>query len=170
MPYMELDYQCLIIYACILLDRTIAISRRFLKGGNLPSFTSFFKHKNYLTTKPDVLMKQHAEYVRLITEGTDWFEVPLKVLRDKFLMHAAERHVTWFGWANGNEWDLIMTTMIAQHPRQSNPLGYGKWITFSPRRLARDMDSFLTAFSTYAQMQMGRSNKSNAADARSSRG
>jgi len=159
MPYIEVDYQNLIVYACILLDRVIAISRRFLQGGNLPSFTSFSKHKNFLSTNPGPLVKHHAEYVQLVTQDTDWFEIPLKVLRDKFLMHAAERHVAWFGWDNGNEWDLIMTTMIGEHPRQSNPLGRGKWITFSPRRLARDMDFFLNAFSTYAQMHIGRPNR-----------
>ncbi|MFH2048664.1 MAG: hypothetical protein ABIJ12_04385 [bacterium] len=34
-PYLELDYQDLIIHACILLDRTIALSRRFLTGNRL---------------------------------------------------------------------------------------------------------------------------------------
>lgn len=151
MPYMELDYQNLVIHACILLDRTIAVSRRFLQGGTLPSFTSFSKHKDFLTTNAGALVKHHGEYARLIVNNTAWFEVPLKLLRDKFLMHAAERHVAWFGWCYGNEWDLTMTTMIGEHARQSSPLGRGKWITFSPRRLARDVESFLTAFSTYAQ-------------------
>lgn len=151
MPYIELDYQNLIIHAYILLDRTIAISRRFLQGGNLPSFTSFSKHKAFLKTNAGALSKHHGEYIYLIVNGTGWFEVPLKLLRDKYLMHAAERHVVFFGWHNGNDWDLTMTTMIGEHPHQTNPLGRGKWITFSPRRLARDMESFLAMFSTYAQ-------------------
>jgi len=154
MPYMELDYQNLIIHAYILLDRTIAISRRFLQGEKLPSFTSFSKHKDFLMANADTLPKHHGEYIQLIANVTDWFEVPLKLLRDKFLMHAAERHVAFFGWSSGNEWDLTMTTMIVEHARQTNPLGRGKWITFSPRRLARDVESFLTTFSAYAQKYM----------------
>jgi hypothetical protein len=150
MPYLELDYHNLIIHACILMDRTVALSRRFLRGRALPSFTSFSKHKEFLGAHTHGLPEGQRQYARLIIETTPWFEVPLKVLRDNFLMHAAERHATYFGWCNGQDWDLTMTTIVGEHPRQTNPLG-GKWITFSPRRLALDMEAFLTAFSICAQ-------------------
>jgi hypothetical protein len=149
-PYQELDYQNLIIHACILLDRTIALSRRFLSGGKLPSFTSFARHKDFLKKHRGALGHTHIEYVDYVATQTDWFEVPLKVLRDKYLMHSAERHTSFFGWSGSGNWDLEMITMVAQRANQKSPISPGKWIIFTPRRLARDMESLLSWFSDYA--------------------
>jgi len=152
-PYQDLDYQNLIIHACILLDRTIALSRRFLSGTNLPSFTSFAKHKDFLKKNRSAFRRTHSEYVDHIATRTDWFEVPLKVLRDKYLMHSAERHFSFFGWSGPGNWDLEMITTIAQRADQESPISQGKCIIFTPRRLARDMESLLSWFSDYAIRQ-----------------
>ena len=147
-PYLELDYQNLIIHSCILLDRVISLSRRFLNGPNLPSFTSFNKHKQFLSKNANALSPNHAGYTQYITEKTDWFEIPLKVLRDKFLIHSSERHMSFLGWGESN-WDLDMLTMIPAAKEQDKLLEKVKVINFTPRRLARDMESFLHWFDKY---------------------
>ena len=106
-PYIELDYQNLIIHSCILLDRVISLSRRFIVGGNLPSFTSFNKHKRFIKKNPNILGIDYIEYVQYIREKTEWFDIPVKVLRDKFLMHSSEKHISFIGWSDSN-WDLVM--------------------------------------------------------------
>lgn len=149
-PYQELDYQDLIIYTCILLDRTISLSRRFLRGRRLPSFTSFKNHKAFLRKQKNGLDIEFHDYADHIASTTDWFEIPLKVLRDKYLMHSSEKHMSYFGWSTDGQWDLEMSTIIGASRHQDNPLEKPKLISFSPRRLARDVEAFLLWFSKYA--------------------
>jgi hypothetical protein len=147
-PYLELDYQNLIIHTCILLDRTIAISRRFLVGGGLPSFTSFNKHVEFISKKAGALGHHHTEYEEQLSSCSEWYNIPLKVLRDKYLMHSSERHMAFFGWSETN-WDLEMITMIPAKLNQDKPLKEVKVICFTPRQLARDIEDFLKWFAAY---------------------
>ena len=149
-PYLELDYQNLTIHACILLDRTIAISRRFLSGGKLPSFTSFNKHIEFFSKNPDAIGQKHNEYQKKIVSSLEWYSIPLKVLRDKYLMHSSEKHMSFFGWGKSN-WDLELITIIPAQLNQEKPIEKVKAISFTPRRLARDIESFLKWFSAYWQ-------------------
>ena len=149
-PYLELDYQNLIIHACILLDRTITISRRFISGGNLPSFTSFNKHIGFLSKNPGTLGRDHREYENKLVSALEWYRIPIKVLRDKYLMHSSEKHMAFFGWGE-TTWDLEMITIISAMSNQEIPFERTKWICFTPRRLARDMEDFLCWFSEYWQ-------------------
>ncbi len=153
-PFLELDYQNLIIHACILLDRVVTLSRRFLSGPGLPSFTSFSRHKEFLSRNPRALGPDHKQYVAQITATTEWSDIPLKVLRDKFLMHSAEKHMSLFGWDGLGQWDLGMVTIIAAAPHQEKLLEKTKVISFTPRRLARDMESLLSWFSQYGQTRV----------------
>ncbi len=148
-PYQELDYQNLIIHTCILLDRTIALSRRFLWGNRLPSFTSFAQHKKFLKACPTAIDVEFRDYADRLASTTDWFEIPLKVLRDKYLMHSAERHLAFFGWSTDKYWDLEMSTIISASRDKQKFLERVKVIRFSPRRLARDVEKFLSWFGEY---------------------
>jgi len=147
-PYLEMDYQNLIIHACILLDRTIGISRRFFAGGSLPSFTSFNKHVAFLSNNAGALGQPHKKYQEKLSSCAEWYNIPLKVLRDKYLMHSSEGHLTYFGWGKSC-WDMEMITVIPATLSQKKPLEKVKWICFSPRRLARDIESFLLWFAAY---------------------
>jgi hypothetical protein len=60
-PYFELDISTGLLQTRILLDRVVSVSRCFLKGPKLPSFTSFSNHKKFLNTNS---IKGHEEYVR----------------------------------------------------------------------------------------------------------
>jgi hypothetical protein len=154
-PYQELDYQNLIIHTCILLDRTISFSRRFLRGRRLPSFTSFNQHKAFLRKHGNELYKDFHDYADRVASTTDWFEIPLKVLRDKYLMHSSEKHMVFFGWSTERQWDLEMMTIIRASQNQSKLFERVKCIRFSPRRLARDVEEFLHWFSEYSQETAG---------------
>lgn len=157
-PYLELDYQNLIIHACILLDRTITMSRRFLVGGRLPSFTSFNKHVEFLSKNPNALGLLHNEYQEKLSSCSEWYNIPLKVLRDKYLMHSSEMHMAFFGWSETN-WDLEMITIIPAKPNQDGPLKNVKWICFTPRQLARNIEGFLKWFAVYWDRKQLASNK-----------
>ncbi len=146
-PYLELDYQNLIIHTCILLDRTIGLSRRFLKAKNLPSFTSFNKHLTFFKRNHGVL-EEYNEYEKNIIKCRNWYEVPVKVLRDKYLMHSSEKHMPFFSWGE-SLWDLDMLTVIPARLGQEKIFQKVKVISFSARRLARDLEQFLKWFSTY---------------------
>ena len=154
-PYQELDYQNLIIHTCILLDRTISLSRRFLRGRRLPSFTSFNQHKAFLRKHGNELYKDFHDYADRVTSTTEWFEIPLKVLRDKYLMHSSEKHMVFFGWSTERQWDLEMMTIIPAPQNQNKLLERVKCIRFSPRRLAKDVEEFLHWFSEYSQETAG---------------
>ena len=148
-PYLELDYQNLIIHTCILLDRTIGLSRRFLKADKLPSFTSFNKHLTFFERNKGVLGKEFNEYEENIVKCSSWYRIPIKVLRDKYLMHSSERHMSFFGWGE-SIWDLEMLTVIPAKLGQEKIFRKVKVISFSARRLARDLEQFLKWFSTYS--------------------
>ncbi len=146
--YLELDYQNLIIHACILLDRTIAISRRFIFSSIKPSFTSFSKHIDFFSKNSDLVEKELKEYHSIIISCLDWYTIPLKLIRDKYLMHSAERHMSIFGWGK-SKWDLEMITVIPAKLKQEKLLERVKFICFSSRRLAREIESFLNSFAGY---------------------
>jgi hypothetical protein len=57
--------------------------------------------------------------------------------------------MAFFGWSTEKQWDLEMITGISASRDQKYLLGRVKWICFSPRRLARDVDAFLSWFSEY---------------------
>jgi hypothetical protein len=137
-PFLELDFQNLILHSCILLNRSLTVSRALFKGGsNLPSFTSFSKHKEFFAKK-QILDKNLEVYGRYIRERTDWFEIPLLILRDKYLMHASEEHMSCFGWPGNDSWNLELTVIL---PNEQKKLHNIKIIRFNPRRLARDIYS-----------------------------
>mgnify|MGYP004005387545 FL=1 len=149
-PYGELDFQNLLIHSYLLLERTIALSRRFLTLEELPSFTSFSKHKNFFK-KSSTKNLSDNDYGKYISNKTDWFEIPLKVLRDKYLMHSAEKHLLYHGWSPDANCDLTMTVILLNlSSSQEEHLKNVKVIQFSPRRLARDINEFLIRFSSFA--------------------
>ena len=150
MLYCKLDYQNLIIHSCILLDRVISISRRFFNSNDLPSFTSFNKHKKFIIKNSKALTPYYNEYIQYIKHNTDWFEIPLKVLRDKYIMHLSEKHISLLAREDTNKWDLVMLTIIFSISNQNKLFERPKIISFSPRRLARDIESFLIWFAEYS--------------------
>jgi hypothetical protein len=128
----------------MLLDRTIALSRTFLKGANLPSFTSFNTQKKFFQRQktPYGDFEEYAAYIR---EQTDWFDMSLKPVRDKFLVHQGPQHFRVFGYpSNGYELELMILVPNGNDP--GKPLARVK---VSIPQLARDIEQFLTWFCAY---------------------
>ncbi|HEY5713772.1 MAG TPA: hypothetical protein VIT68_00265 [Candidatus Gracilibacteria bacterium] len=138
-PYTRLDFQNLIIHTCILLNRFLEISRIFVEKNtdiNNLSFTSFSKHKKAL--KKHDLGPKLEEYQKFIVDQTEWFEIPLKILRDKFLMHSVEEHMTFLSSPECDHDNLELIIIL------HNPI---KIVGFNPRRLALDLRKHLKTVS-----------------------
>jgi hypothetical protein len=151
--FLEFDFFNCLLYARMLLDRTIALSRHFLKGANLPSFTSFNDHKKFFQRQktPYGGFEEYAAYIR---EQTDWFDTPLKAVRDKFLVHTGPQHLRVFGYpSNGYEIRLMIMVPNGNDPEKS--LARVKVIEVSIPQLARDIEQFLTWFCAYGLLVLG---------------
>lgn len=149
--FLELDFLTCLLYARILLDRTVSLARYFLKGDNLPSFTSFADHKKFFERQgaPCGELHEYAVYVR---ERTKWFDMPLKVVRDKFLVHAGPKHSWVFGFP-GRGYELGLGILLPTEPER--PLARVKLIHVSIPQLTREMEQFLTWFCGYAVRAIG---------------
>jgi hypothetical protein len=142
--YFEYDFFNYLLHARVLMDRVAGISRIFINSPNLPSFTSFSDHKKFFQ-KPAQPYGEHEEYAKYIRENTDWFEMPLKEVRDHFLVHQGPSHMLNFGYRD-DDWDLFLHITI---PKQKNDLSATDNIVVSVPQLARDIETFLLWFNNY---------------------
>lgn len=142
--YFELDFFNNLIHARILLDRIVFISRFFLKDGYVPSFTSFNDHKKFFR-KNSVI--NHDEYANYIKNNTDWFDFPLKAIRDKFITHASPKHVMHFGFPGVKNTDLCLMIVLADNPE--GDLRKVKIINVSLVTLYRDIHKFMDWYASY---------------------
>lgn len=157
-PFLELDMVTCLLQTRILLDRAISLSRRFLTGPELPSFTSFAEHKKFFASGKRV--PGHSSYARYMIYSTSWFDVPIKFVRDKLLVHHGPRHFRGFGipgW--GHEDDLVWyfrveasSASIGAEKRSAFP----RIIRVNVLRLSYDVEGFLRWFSAYGIKALGR--------------
>lgn len=150
-PYLDYDFTNLIIHTRILLDRAIAFSRFFLKGSMLPSFTSFNDHKKFLRK---CSIEGYTEYRDYICDQTDWFEVPLKLVRDKFIVHASPKHMRFMGYPNG-EWELDMNILLPAGSSE-RPFEKTRIVRFNAVRLSQEVEEFLEWFGGYASKHLNK--------------
>jgi hypothetical protein len=135
--FYEYDLVNCLIHRRILLDRVAGVSQSFLTGRNLPSFTSFSKHKKFFEDLT-VPYGPHEEYAEYIRTQTDWFEMPLRAVRDKFVVHAAPKHMRFLG--SQSEYELDLNIIV---PDDGKSLAAVKVISVNALRLAYDMEAFL---------------------------
>jgi hypothetical protein len=153
--FLELDVSNCLIHTRILLDRTISLSRLFLKGSkNVPSFTSFTDHKKFFA-KLSVPYGAHEEYARLIREETNWYEMPVQVARDKYTVHASPRHSRFLGYPNDFELDLCI--LVPDDPHGDKPLASVKVVVVNALRMSIDIEQFLEKFASLGEAALGRS-------------
>lgn len=145
-PYFELDFVNFLIHARILLDRTVGLSRRFLAGQELPSFTSFNGHKKFLGKQGHSLGAWHRLYCQRIVEQTDWFEM-LKFVRDKLVVHMPPEHFLFLGYPSYQDLEIIF---IPVRRGEQDDFGRSTCLKVSVRRLARDIEAFLDWYNGYA--------------------
>jgi hypothetical protein len=144
--YFELDFDNYLMHSRIVLDRTIGLSRRFLHGPRLPSFTSFSDHKKFLKHHPTVIIG-HESYAREMANETDWFDMPLKYLRDKFIVHSGPRHFRFLGYPSHHDLELLL---VPADRAKKDEFSQTMLLRFSSRRFARDVDGFLKWYNAYA--------------------
>jgi hypothetical protein len=163
--YLEYDFWTSLIYARILLDRTIGLSHYFLpRSQQQPSFSSFNDHKKFFVrlTKQGKTFGDHEEYASYIRSNTDWFAMPLKAVRDKFLVHAnaAPPHFYHFGYNGDGHLHLLLSIPKGfQHdPEDSEGTSQTPlWnIIVGIPQLSRQIEEFLRWYNEYALQSMGR--------------
>ena len=158
-PYLHLDYYACILWARVLLDRTASLSRYLLTEKNKPSFTSFADHKRFFSrlSGPYGLHEEYASYVR---SSTSWFDEPLKLVRDKFIVHASPQHMRIFGYPGGGH-ELNMMIMIPDGDDEAKPLSKVRLVSVGIPQMAREVHAFLAWFGEYgvAALRSGRSRR-----------
>ena len=145
-PFLEYDLVNCLIHSRILLDRVTGLARHFLKGERLPSFTSFNEHKKFFVKLAQPYGK-HEEYAEFIRKHTDWFDMPLKEVRDKFVVHSSPKHLRVLGYPN--DYELHLNILLPDSNDPERPLAKTKLITVNPLRMSYDIESFLKWFCGY---------------------
>jgi len=145
--YLELDIVNCVIHARILMDRVASISRRFLSANRQPSYTSFNNHKKFFQkfTGP---FCEHEEYAKYIREETDWFEMPIKAVRDKFVVHSSPKHMRFMAYPSGG-YELELKIIVPDAPNDEKMLSKFKMISINALRMSYDIETFLTWFNNY---------------------
>ncbi len=153
--FIEYDLFNCILHSKILLDRAIGLSRLFIKNKLQPSYTSFNNHKKFFITliDKDLRYDPYEEYACYLRENTDWFEVPLKIIRDKYLVHAGPKHVRLFGYPDmGHEFSFVVMLPNGDNPEK--PLSRVKLISLSVPQLADDIRNFLSWLANYGMERL----------------
>ena len=145
-PYLNLDFANFLMHARILCDRAAGIARYFVRGHPLPSFTSFADHRAFFA-KGRFPGSEAAAYGTDLVARTTWFEMPLKHVRDKFMVHTGPRHLPLFGQGEGHDLELVL--FVPAGDDRARPLERVRLVRVSARRLAREIDDFLRWFAGY---------------------
>jgi hypothetical protein len=60
----------------------------------------------------------HEAYARYLRNKTHWFEMPLKAVRDKFVVHSSPKHMRFVGLPNTWEVELVILQADGQLPEK----------------------------------------------------
>jgi hypothetical protein len=145
MPYAMYEIINCLLHTRILLDRTVRLSRNFLNGGRTPSFTSFSDHKAFFRREAVVGHEAYGDYIR---DKTDWFDIPIKYVRDKFFVHAGPVRGERLGYPGGDG-ELCLHIMVPKEPYAEKYLAQIDLYVVSIPRMMRDVDAFLHWFAAY---------------------
>jgi len=146
--FLAFDTNNCLLYARIPLDRTVALSRYVLNERQLPSFTSFNSHKKFFG-KLHSKYGDHESYAEYFRTNTNWFDMPLKYVRDKILVHASPKHLKFLGYPNGG-YHLDMIVELPDTSTGNVSFARTKHIRVNALQLSYDIESFLIWFNNYA--------------------
>ena len=154
-PFLEYDLANCLLHSRVLLDHIAGLSRFFLHGKHLPSFASFSKHKKFFLRlgKPFGQDEAYASYIR---DETPWFDMPIKEVRDKFVVHSSPKHMSFLGYPSGSDYELLLNIMLPDSENLDKPFGKLKMIMVSPLRLSHDLQTFLDWFCSYGLAAISR--------------
>jgi len=145
--FLEFDLANCLIHSRILLDRVAGVAARIIKCNPHPSFMSFSDHKKFFT-KLTVPFGEHEEYANYIRNNTGWFEMPLKTVRDQFIVHSAPKHMHFMAYPDGG-YEIEYLVMRPDAPAGEKPFSKTKVITVNPLRLSFEIEGFLEWFNDY---------------------
>jgi hypothetical protein len=159
--FLELDITTCILQARILMDRCIGLSRVFIDGKHLPSFTSFNDHKKFFSKLEHCAsLPEHSEYAQYIQAQTNWFD-SIKFVRDKLIVHSGPKHWRFFGigWEGD---DLSVFFVLSDQSGRKETIAEPRHIHLSVWQLSYEIEAFLTWFTSYAlrALQAKEANKS----------
>ncbi len=148
--YIWLDFTGTIIYARILLDK-IAVLSRYLVDEPAQWPTRSFAEQCKKFKVLDHSFNKDDPYVKYVSEKTDWFEIPLKLIRDDYIVHRSRPHLAFNGlhWGENNRF-TDLNFMVLNHELK----GVQAHVIISIRRLIRDIHEFLNWFSGYGKAQL----------------
>lgn len=146
--YLELDLINLVLHTRILLDRAIGLSHRFLPVNLRPSFSSFSDHKKFFC-QPARDIGDYGDYASHFRNNTEWFETPLKIIRDKYIVHLAPKHMQFLGWPNDHE--LHFNVLV---PSDGRSMAGVRVLSLSPFRLSYEVEAFLSWFANYGAVRL----------------
>ena len=111
--YIRLDFTDTIIRARILLDKVAVLSRYFVDAPDQWPVRSFADQCKKFKTDGHSFNKEDP-YVKHVSLETDWFEIPLKLIRDDYIVHRSRPHLALDGlhWGENNQFtDLNFIVM-----------------------------------------------------------
>jgi hypothetical protein len=146
-PFLEFDLLNCVIHCRILMDRVAGLADRFLVSEkSRPSFSSFSDHKKFFQ-KLKAPYGHHEEYAEYIRSSTAWFDMPLKHVRDNYVMHLSPKHMRFLG-SSGSGPVLELNIIVAKGGKDK-PLSPVKMVTVSPFQMSYEVQEFLTWFAAY---------------------
>lgn len=147
--YLLLDFVNFAIHTRMLLDRTISLSKFFIEGQNIPSFSSFNNHRKFFLRDENTPYFLHEEYAEFIREETDWFE-NLKLIRDKYIVHTQSLHSKWLGFRLPTEKNEVELTIELPRGQKDKPLSKVEWVKIDVIEIIGNIEVFLSFFNQYA--------------------
>ena len=79
--------------------------------------------------------------------------MPLKAVRDKFVVHAGPKHMRYLGYPNGG-WELDLIIILPDGDDHARPLSKVKHIEVNAIQLSREIECFLKWFCEYGVLSM----------------
>jgi hypothetical protein len=146
-PFLYFDLFNCILHSRILMDRVAGLSHRILtREQRLPSFASFSDHRKFFQ-KLTAPYGNDEEYACHIRDRTDWFDMPLKHVRDNYITHANPKHMTFLG-SSGAGHDIHLTIVVAKGGKDK-PMSTVNMVILSPLQLSYNVQEFLSWFCEY---------------------
>jgi hypothetical protein len=145
--FLEYDMANCLIHARILMDRVAGVAGRFIKCNPHPSFMSFNEHRKFFAKLKEPF-HEHEEYAAYIRENTAWFEMPLKTVRDQFVVHSAPKHIHIMAYPSAG-YELEYLVMLPNAPAGEKPFSQTKVISVNAIRLSLEIQEFLEWFNDY---------------------
>jgi len=80
--------------------------------------------------------------------------MPLKAVRDKFVVHSSPKHMRFLGYPDGG-YELHLNILLPNDPNADRCLAETRMITVNPLRLSYDVEAFLKWFCSYGVAACG---------------